>query len=47
VNNSTTGDAGNAAANADLWAALTDGHGIYPDETADVEEEEDFLAEVA
>jgi hypothetical protein len=47
VSNSTTGDAGNAAANNDLWAALTEGHGIYADDTAEVEEEEDFLAEVA
>ena len=47
VNNATTGNADNAAANADLWAALTEGHGIYADDTAEVEEEEDFLAEVA
>jgi hypothetical protein len=47
VNSSTVGDANNAQSNADLWDALTNGHGIYPEDTLDVEEEEDFLAEVA
>ena len=47
INSTVVGNADNAQSNDDLWAALTNGHGIYPDDAFDVEEEEDFLAEAA
>lgn len=40
----TTGDETDAQDNVDLWDALTNGHGIYPDDPAqDIPEEEDVL----
>ena len=40
----TAGDETDAQANDDLWAALTNGHGIYPDDPVeDIPEEDDVL----
>lgn len=41
---STVGNEASAQSNNDLWDALTNGHGIYPDDpAADIPEEEDVL----
>ena len=44
----TIGDASNAQANTDLWDALTNGHGIYPDDPpSTIVGEEDDIDEAA